>query len=321
MREEIPMHLKKLRVVCISVLLSLALASPAYAQAASYGPGTIGIQESRLREWLGSGWTVKGRYALDKNTGEIYFAPDGDAFIAGQIGTDGCYYRADGTLANSLTYIRDKYLDAYNSLAADDELIFDSGQEANLFICWIQFERATSQGLAYMSNRKSDGTVAIKKSELQKLESDMVKDGAYQNAICQIAGLIPSDYTIVDKVDYATVQTAKALAYDKDYEKKSMEEAVRDKKGVCYHYAMLLHAVLSELAIESEFVIGYGDRSGATHVWLKIYDPEQNKWIYRDPTKTSADLQAGLFTVNIYEAYLNSYRMMNIRQDSTKWRS
>lgn len=312
------MQLKMFRTACISVLLSLALTVPAYAQAASYGPGTIDTQESKLQEWLGSDWAINGCYALDKNSGEIYFAPDGETFTAGQVGSDGFYYQADGTQANSLTYIRDKYLTAYDALPADGELTFDSSQEAILFVCWIQFNRAIAQGMPYTVNYKPDGAVAIKKSELQRMESVKEKGGVYQNAVQQIVNLIPADYTIEAKVHYATVQVANAFTYGKDYERRSMEEAVRDKRGVCYHYAMLLHSVLSELSIESEFVVGYADQSGMTHVWLKIFDTEQNKWIYRDPTKTNADLQAGLFTVNIYEVYLDSYRMMSVRQNSSK---
>lgn len=315
------MYLRKFRIACISALLSLALTIPAYAQAAAYGPGTIDIQEAKLQEWLGSDWAINGCYALDKNTGEIYFAPDGESFTAGQLGSDGCYYQSDGTQVNSLSYIRDKYLSVYDALPADGELTFDSGQEAILFVCWIQFERAIAQGMSYTVNYKPDGAIAIKKSELQRMESVMEAGGAYQSAIQQIANMIPSDYTIEDKVQYATVQVANAFSYDKECEKSSMEEAVRNKRGVCYHYAMLLHSVLTELSIESEFVVGYADHSGMTHVWLKIFDSEQNKWIYRDPTKTNADLQAGLFTVNIYESYLDSYRMMSICQDASKWHS
>lgn len=286
--------------------------------AASYGPGTIKIQESKLQEWLVSDWAIKGCYALDKNTGKIYFAPDGETLTAGQVGSDGCYYQADGTQVNSLTYVRDKYLAAYDELPADGELTFDSGQEAILFVFWIQFERATAQGMSYTVNYKPDGAATIKKSELLQMESVKEEGGAYQNLVQQIVKIIPSDYTIEDKVQYATIQVANTFTYDKSHEQSSMEEAVRAKRGVCYHYAMLFHSVLSELSIESEFVVGYVDHSGMTHVWLKIFDTEQNKWIYRDPTKTNADLQAGLFTVNIYEAYLDSYRMMSILQYPSK---
>lgn len=313
------MQLKKLKTTCISILLSLALMTPACAQAEPYGPGTIKMYEAKLKERLGSGWIIKGCYALDKNTGEIYFAPDGENFTAGKVGLDGCYYQADSKQANSVTYIRDKYLDVYDSLSPNEELIFDSKQETNLFVCWLQFERATSQGLSYTINPRSDGTVAVKKSELQKLESSIVEDGAYQNVVLQIARLIPSDYSIEEKVNYATVQTANAFVYDMAYERRTMEEAVQDKKGVCYHYAMLLHSILSELSIESEFVVGYGEQPYQAHVWLKIFDSEQNKWIYRDPTKISIDLQAGMSTANIYETYLGSYRMMNIQKVPAYW--
>ena len=315
------MHLKRLKTICVSILLSLALAAPVHAQAEPYGPGTMETHEMRLKERLGSGWAIKGCYALDKSTGEIYFAPDGENFTAGEIGLDGCYYQADGKQANSVTYVRDKYLDTYDSLPPGEELVFDSRQEVNLFVCWLQFERATLQGLSYTMNQRTDGTVSVKKSTLQKLESSIVEGGAYQNAVRQIAGLVPSDYSIGEKVNYATAQTANAFVYDMAYERKSMEEAVRDKKGVCYHYAMLLHSVLSELSIESEFVVGYNGQSDMTHVWLKIFDSDQGKWIYRDPTKTSNDLQAGLFTVNNYGVYLDSYRMMNVKGVPAYWLS
>lgn len=47
------MNLKKFRTACISILLSITLVIPAYVQAASDGPGIIGLQESKLQERLG----------------------------------------------------------------------------------------------------------------------------------------------------------------------------------------------------------------------------------------------------------------------------
>lgn len=314
------MYYKKLKSICIATLLSLALTIPVFAEPIPRGSEAANAQEARL--WgKDDHWAVDANYALDKNTGEIYYTQDGENFVTGQIGSDGCYYQADGTQLNSLTYIRDKYLDSYDTLSEEEFMAFDSRQEANLFVCWIQLERATAQGLPYIVNTRSNGVIEIKKSELQRMEAAMEEGGTYQNAVRKIADSIPSDYSIEEIVNYATIQVAKVFMYDSNYEKSSMEEAVREKRGVCYHYARLLKSVLTEVGIESEFIIGYADHSDLSHVWLKIRDEDQNRWIYRDPTRTSFDLQAGLFTVNIYEAYLNSYRMVSLLQDYSNWAS
>lgn len=303
---------KKIKSICIVALMSLALSVPSFAGTIPLGPGMIEAQEARLREHLGDGWAVKGNYALNKNTGDIYYAPDGEHFAASRIAPDGCYYQSDGIQANSLTYVRDKYLSTYDALSEDEYMIFDSRPEARLFVCWLQMERATVQGQPYTIHTSQDGSVKIKKSELMRLEHPVGMDETYQNEVQRIADSIPSDYSTEEKVNYATVQVANAFMYDLEYEKRSMEDAVRAKKGVCYHYARLLKSVLTELGIDSEFVVGFLGNSDSSHVWLKIRNEEEDRWVYRDPTKTNSDLMAGLFTVNIYEVYLNSYRTMSL---------
>lgn len=140
-------------------------------------------------------------------------------------------------------------------------------------------------------NTRPNGVIEIKKSELERMESAMEEGGACQNAVREIADSIPSDYSIEEIVNYATIQAAKVFMYDSNYEKSSMEEAVREKRGGCYHYARLLKSVLTEVGIESEFIIGYADHSDISNVWLKIRDEDQNRWIYREPTRTLDELK------------------------------
>lgn len=95
--------------------------------------------------------------------------------------------------------------------------------------------------------------------------------------------------------------------------RQSMESALQDKKGVCYHYAKLLKGVLKDCGIQSEYMIGDFEGVGM-HCWLRIYDPDNYRYLYRDATKTNADLANGLFTVHLYDVYVKSYQTIGITE-------
>ena len=92
------------------------------------------------------------------------------------------------------------------------------------------------------------------------------------------------------------------------------EQAIQDGKGVCYHYTKLLKDVLTRFGIESEVVYGNmtNGQDGEMHVWLKIWDKENSKWIYRDPTRASMCMDSGMFAVDIYEIYAEYYRQEGV---------
>lgn len=312
------MIVDKGKFICATLILLYSFTFPTFAGTSNSGPGYTQVINEKLRDSLEGNWLVNGRYALNKEDGNIYFSPDGISFASNTIACDGCAYDSAGIQKNTLSYIRDKYITLYTLSNEEENIAFDSKQEAMLFICWLQLEKAGCQGIPYTITELSDGSVTINKKDLLKIEEAGISQ--YSLDIAQdIADCIPDSYPLEQKVNAAMAQVALKMKYDKDYETRNMEEALREGKGVCYHYSKLLKSVLTKLGVESEYVVGYQNPQKQTHVWLKIFNGENNRWIYRDPTQAATDLGNGLFTVSIYETYLGIYQMMPVRQDAKKW--
>ena len=258
---------------------------------------------------LGDGYAVKGRYAIDRTNGNVYYLEDDGSFFSGGMAEDGRIYDDGGAQVSTLSYVSGKYKEIYDNLGWDVPMKFESFKELQVFANWLQLERSEHQGNSFSYSRGEDGTCLVEKEDLAKLEEG--KDPAYLETVRHIAAQIPAGYTFEEKIDAATNMAAHTLAYDKNYMKESMNKAVNDGKGVCYHYAKLLKDMLAELGIESEFMLGYLETS-EPHTWLRIWNNQEGRWLYRDPTKTRADINNGLFTVNLYEAYVNLYRNMEL---------
>ena len=128
-----------------------------------------------------------------------------------------------------------------------------------------------------------------------------------------VAKLTPGSTTDAAST-YAMNLVAQTMDYDKSYLNATMNQAIQDGKGVCYHYTKLLKDVLTRFGIESEVVYGNmtNGQDGEMHVWLKIWDKENSKWIYRDPTRASMCMDSGMFAVDIYEIYAEYYRQEGV---------
>lgn len=284
------------------VLLFALIINVNTANASEIGPGNKLKLQMDVRE----NFIISDLYLLDKNTGDIYYSQDGNDLFIGGKANDGLIYDEQGRQLNSLTYIYDKYKKEYRN--NNDYMIFDTEDELCIFINYLQLYESSRQ-FGSVLKRYENGKLTVKKTELSKLCED--KSDKYKEMVFTLVNKIPTHYSIEEKIDYLSMEVAKTFDYDLSYIKESIDKALADSKGVCYHYAKYLHDCLESIGIDSEYLLGYYENNKDLHVWLKIFGGD--KIYYRDPTKISLDYDNGLFPVNIYQAYLGHYQQYAVK--------
>lgn len=295
------MRKKNLSLQCAALVLSIStiVSFPSMASSTELGPGTVELISQRLDEKLDDTWVINGLHAIDAQ-GNIYFSENGEDFAKQMTAKDGCVYDENGIQKNTLKYVHDKYWDQYQSTQKTGKVVFDNQQEAYMFVMYLQL-LGEAQGKNYHVFHTSGKQISIPKEDLLEMEkqSDLSYIEAVQN-ICR--DIKPA--SIEKMAETANLLVAQYLTYNEGYNCKTLAEAVKDKYGVCYHYAKLLHEVLNELGVQSEYMIGRTEREIDTaHVWIKAWDHEANKWLYLDPTYAHMDLKSGVFPVQNYHTF------------------
>ena len=251
----------------------------------------------------------KGVYLLDEK-GNIYYRDSDGKFFQNGSAPDKCLYDEHGVQINTLNYIRDKYYDTFVSLDPAAQITFDNENEENLFLQYYQLEYASEQGKEIFYSNAGGGKISVRKSDITNMKSD--KGSAYTDKVAEIAGSLAGCQTTEEKIMKAAEQASEAFTYDANYLLKDINQAVRDKRGICYHYTKLLHDVLKEAGIQSEYMVGHLKKSEGMHAWLKVYNEEEEKWVYVDPTSMNQDMAAAMFRYDIPAAYLDAYSQAEI---------
>ena len=308
------MHRKNVKNIAAALLTAAVMVMPCYAQD---GPGARTLEENMSGQ-LDEQYAVKGNYAISRETGDIFFSEDSQTFFVNGVASDGCMYDETGKQVNTLSYIRDKYLPQYEteSVAGPGNLItFESRDDMENFLCWFQLEKMDHQGdLWRFAPKTYDGKQMFEMDKSELTSRLWQPDEAYNNFVDGIVAKLTPGSTTDAASTYAMNLVAQTMDYDKSYLNATMNQAIQDGKGVCYHYTKLLKDVLTCFGIESEVVYGNmtNGQDGEMHVWLKIWDKENSKWIYRDPTRASMCMDSGMFAVDIYEIYAEYYRQEGV---------
>lgn len=252
-------------------------------------------------------------YTID-TMGNVYYVTGDGTVAANGIADDQCLYDENGIQVNTLSYVRDKYYDAFDAAEDEDIIWFDSQDETFLFINWYQLEKASEQGKNFTIYSK-DGKYGIKKRSFNVLRRGY-GDAYFAKKTELLEGIDPT-WTAEEKINYLTRQVADSFVYDENYMATNLETAISDGRGVCYHFGKLLKGVLDGIGIESEYVCG--ELSGdALHVWLKVTDPETGKYLYKDATAVNIGIRDGLFHIDNYAGYIASYRMAGFDESYLK---
>lgn len=247
-------------------------------------------------------------YIIDGN-GRIYYQDTANTVYTG-IGDDGYIYDNNGEQKNTLTYIRNKYQPIYEQTAVDEEVLFESLGDARLFILSFMMENPYQIGQSYTCRQKAkESTVYIPKKMFEDKKVEMGPE--YDLFITTTVASIKALPTFQERVDTANKIVASYFSYDINYAQFSLKEAFRDRKAVCYHYASLLHTILTAAGIDSEYMVGMYNQT-EFHAWNRVYNPEQDCYLYLDATHLSNRLPHEKNLEISYQRYLIHYTMVDL---------
>lgn len=292
-----------------AILYAALCVLPVYADPDAISiPADNIVMDSRIIDVSGQG------YVIDAD-GKVYFMNADGTVVANGVAPDQCVYDENGVQVNTFSYIGEKYKQTFEDTPDGGTIRFDSVGEALLFIQWYQITKGSEQGEqyyvlfdSYEAQLNGQGPVCLYKSDFKKTRRGY--GDCYFATINEIAGQIDPSMEFEDQINEATRLVANTFDFDLTYKCKNLEQALEDRKGVCYHYAKLLNGVLDKIGIESEYMIGKYN-NGQMHVWNCIRDASGKRY-YRDATATRIGIDTGVFAVNTYSSYLMCYRMCGL---------
>lgn len=251
---------------------------------------------------------TSGVYVLDE-LGNKLLANSENTVYANGLAKDGLLYNKDGKQLNTLEYIKNKYYPRFAAASDNEDVIFENEKEMRIFMYWYEMECATRQGMSYAYKQYSDGNrVSIRKTEFSKFPTELGE--TYQKALAEDAAAIDMTRPFTEHIMQAVTLANARFTYDLSSQDLTMDEALANKKGVCYHYAKYLNGLLTAIGVETKFEVGTlsTSESGYLHVWNTAKDPETGITYYLDPSSV-------LTTQNLIKTpitYLSNYTQIGI---------
>ena len=205
---------------------------------------------------------------------------------AGGVGPDGQYYDPDGTMINVMEYIRRKYIGAFNKASGTMKVKFANYDQLKIFAYWYTLNNCTSQGWEYRYDFSGGKELFLSKNQLTDHAGTLSEESlAYAKEDAE---------KIKDITPFSSkLQAANRLTHDRmpTYDASAMtldtNDALKQQRGVCFHYSQYLKAILDAAGIESTYELGDLEGnvvSDAYHVWNVVTDPETGKKYRTDPT-------------------------------------
>lgn len=254
-------------------------------------------------------WDYPGGVYLYDDNGSIHYTTAPDLMYAGGIADDGQYYDLDGVQVNSLEYISKRYKGAFQRASGNELIQFQSLSHLKLFMYWYTNRYASSQGVEFTYHRGDNGRVSIAKSEFEKYPTTF--GDTYKASVASDAATIDCSLPFKEKLEQAIRLAHNRFQYDLSYTSTDINQALEDGRGVCFHYAKYCHDILSDIGIESQYLVGScsaNKNPDNIHVWLSAKDPETGKTHYLDPT----DLFAGMLLFNAPELGIWNYTQAGV---------
>lgn len=257
----------------------------------------------------------KGIYILD-DLGNVHLAADSEHIYAGGLGIDNQYYDESGNRVNCLSYIKNKYYTKYLQTGENSSVRFENKADMTLFMYYYIMEYATNQSLAYTYTHYDNAKyVDLNKTEITKFPTTLSE--AYQNAVAEDVAKIDLTKPFNERLIQAVNLTYDRFTYDETYTDADINQAITDKKGVCFHFAKYFNSLMKTLGYETGYEIGCmnGQQNpNNIHVWNTIKDPEMGKTYYADTTAPANSENL----INDPFAYLSVYTPAGIKSEYVK---
>lgn len=150
----------------------------------------------------------------------------------------------------------------------------------------------------------SDGTLGLQIPEANREDREALKS-VIVNTFGQVSG-----NSIEEKITDACSKVS-VMQYDVTYAKVSIDQALNNKVGVCWHFAKSAMVLLEDAGVNCEMV--QTEFRGAQHLILKC--DNGGEWIYVDPTSARVDasytiMDASTFTERYTQTVYYKNRQM-----------
>lgn len=284
----------------------------------SYSVNPSDIVNKRHWDKKPSGW----RY-LDENnkpiigyfydtTGDFFYAKDDGFILEDAYDIWGQYYSKDGYIDISGYNYDTDYIELSRKLEAGDNIYFDTVSEVKDFIEYY--------GKAYNMSKQTLNFKVYKKKKKVKATGKVIKEEYFINnslntiydrddIIKEVDTMFPErliEGTVSQKISAVEALIASRMHVDNSNLDMSLSDALKEKKGCCWHFVKIAQQLLERDGIACEIITGKA--YGISHIWLRVLN-ENGAWIYSDPTFVANNMHE--FDNIDYRVYKDNYRVYN----------
>lgn len=181
-------------------------------------------------------------------------------------------------------------------LESGEILTFGSLDELKGFLCFYAGNYRLLDNVQYKYRQLADGTTTLALEEAQMYDRETV-----EAQILAVFGTAQGA-TAAEKAAYASEIVYQAMSYDVNYQYASMDKAIADRTGVCWHYAKIAMVMLTKAGVDCEVqTVTY---QGVYHALCRCTD-EAGEVFYIDPAGkrthiSVADFHATYVPVALY---------------------
>lgn len=249
---------------------------------------------------------TKGDYKNGCNViddkGNIYFI---NSEKIAEINTS--YYNENGYKRNPLKYKEELQEERISKINNNENIIFEDFNDFINFVNFYGIYFGDNQNIEITGMKDTDtGNIKVEGYKFKEINFDKKDfEDLYQDLLFQINQLNKnSDYNLENMIQNVITIVDNYYEYDENFFLESISTSLFNKKGVCYHYAKLTKELFDKIGLESEFIMGiYNNQS---HIWLRVFDNENQKWIYCDPTASDSLTIENYYNID-YINYINLY--------------
>jgi len=127
-----------------------------------------------------------------------------------------------------------------------------------------------------------------------RVETSTMSVDSLSSIVLSVFGRLETEL-VPDQIQEACIK-ASEIVYDLAYKDATLDVALVDKKGVCWHYVKVVNILLKDRGLQTE--VCYGTyRNDVFHMWLKVYDGE--RWWCIDPTFYSSTFDSGWLDISV----------------------
>lgn len=232
------------------------------------------------------------------NNGDLYYTGEDGKLLLNGYNEYGMYFDEYGKYINKSTQNKEEYIELSKRFEDGNRVYFNTENELLNFLEYysLQYRLIDYDGEYYVYT-EDNGQYSTALSKGQYYDREHLR-----HTIISKFGTLDNEVSDYDKLLDVCKKISSVMEYDLGYTSLSLEKALADNKGVCWHFSKIAKILLDEAGIENEIMIGYYE--GNSHMWLRsLID---GKWAYIDPTLAGSAWWS--YSNMAYRTFIDSYK-------------